>query len=298
MFPLYPLLIRVGSLVFPSKLLVGLVISLVSMTAGLYILDRLVRAGFDEQTARATVLLVAFFPVANSCRLSTHYTESVYLIFSVRALYAARRDRWALAGILGGLAAATRSAGIILVVPLVLMYPYGPRASQPSSPTTRWWRPRYRVTPSAAWLAVVPLGLVAYLAYLGIAHGQPFATFTAQHYWGRSFADPFGAVWRLLVALPADVRNVLSGTGVPVGPGDPLTWSAHNLIDLGFVLFAIVGLVGAWRRVLGWALLLGRRSRLRPAAIAAYQHGAAEDPGWHGKRSGRTRFFAGRLVYM
>lgn len=304
MFPLYPLLISIGTLVLRSELVVGLAVSLAAMTTALYILDRLVRADFDEQIARTAVLLTALFPVAFF--FSAVYTESLYLLVSVGALYAARRDRWAIAGALGALATATRSAGILLAVPLVLMYLYGPRTSLRAASTAGWWRPRYRVTGSAVWLALVPVGLLAYMAYLGVAHGQPFAAFHAEHYWGRSFAGPFGGAWKAIVALPADVRHVLSGTGVRVGPGDPLTWSAHDLIDLGFALFAIVGLVGAWRRVpfayfayaavllaqamsypvsheplgsisryvmvifpvfIGWALLLRRRPRVRVAVL-------------------------------
>ena len=302
MFPLYPLLIRIGTLVLGSELVVGLAVSLAAMTAALYILDRLVRADFDAQTARTTVLLTALFPVAFF--FSAVYTESLYLLLSVGALYAARRDRWAVAGLLGALASATRSAGILLAVPLVLMYLYGPRPS--SGAVTSWWRPRYRVTLSAAWLALVPLGLLGYMAYLGVAHGQPFAAFGAEHYWGRSFAAPFGGAWKAIVALPADVRHVLTGTGVKVGPGDPLSWSAHDLIDIPFAVFAIVGLLAAWRRVpfayfayaaallaqamsypvsheplgsisryvmvifplfIGWALLLRSRPRLRIAVL-------------------------------
>lgn len=304
MFPLYPLLIRIGTLVLGSELVVGLAVSLAAMTAALYILDRLVRADFDAHTARTTVLLTALFPVAFF--FSAVYTESLYLLLSVGALYAARRDRWAVAGLLGALASATRSAGILLAVPLVLMYLYGPRTSLGAASAAAWWRPRYRVTPSAAWLALVPLGLLGYMAYLGVAHGQPFAAFHAEHDWGRSFAAPFGGAWKAIVALPADVRHVLTGTGVRVGPGDPLSWSAHDLIDIPFGVFAIVGLVAAWRRVpfayfayaaallaqamsypvshealgsisryvmvifplfIGWALLLRSRPRLRIAIL-------------------------------
>jgi hypothetical protein len=41
----------------------------------------------------------------------------------------------------------------------------------------------------------------------------------------------------------------LTGTGMRVGPGDPITWNAHDLIDLGFVAFAVIGTIAAWRRV-------------------------------------------------
>jgi hypothetical protein len=247
MFPLYPLLIHLGSMVVRSELIVGLAISLASITAALSILYRLVTLDLDEKTARTTVLLIAFFPVAFF--FSAVYTESLYLLLSIGAIYAARLDRWAWAGLLGGLAAATRSAGILVVVPLVLIYLYGPRPTPSSTPTRRWWRPQHRITPNAAWLAVIPAGLVAYLVYLGIAHHAPFAPFAAEHYWGRYFAGPFGGVAHALTALPDDVRRLITGKGLIVGPGDPLTWSAHDLIDLGFLAFAVVGLLGAWRRV-------------------------------------------------
>jgi hypothetical protein len=248
MFPLYPLLIRAGSLVFYSELLVGLAISLVSMIVGLHLLDRLVRLDFDEAAARTTVLLIAFFPAAFF--FSSVYTESLYLLVSVGAVYAARRERWALAGACGGLAAATRSEGILLLVPLVLIYFYGPRARPAERLAARWWEPRYSARPSVGWLALVPAGLASFLAYLGIAHGQPFATYHAQEfYWGHQFAGPFGGVARAIIGVPDDVRHVLAGTGRIVAPGDPISWRAHDLIDLGFLAFAIVGAIGAWRRV-------------------------------------------------
>lgn len=248
MFPLYPLLIRTGALVFHSELLVGLAISLVSMTIALHLLERLVRLDFTEATARTTVLLVAFFPVAFF--LSAAYTESLYLLVSVGAVYAARRERWAVAGVCGGLAAATRSDGILVLVPLALIYLYGPRAHALLPGTSTWWKPRYPIRPSVAWLALVPVGLLTYLAYLGIAHGQAFATYYAQkHYWHHQFAGPFGGVVQAIVGVPDDVRRVLTGTGMHVGPGDPITWNAHDLIDLGFVAFAAIGTIAAWRRV-------------------------------------------------
>jgi hypothetical protein len=113
-----------------------------------------------------------------------------------------------------------------------------------------WWKPRYPVRPSIASLALVPAGLTAYLAYLGIAHGQPFATFYAERvYWSHQFAGPFGGVVRTLIDAPDDIRRTLTGTGPMVGPGDPISWSTHDLIDLAFVIFPIAGTIAAWRRV-------------------------------------------------
>ena len=207
LFPLYPLLIRIGSVIFHSELLVGLGISLVSMAVALSLLQCLPAPDFDEATARRTVLLIAFFPVAFF--LSTVYTESLYLLVSVGAVYAARQERWAWAGLFGGLAAVTRSDGILIIVPLVLIYFYGPRGRLGDGGMSRSWKPSYSVRPSIVWLAFVPAGLAAYLAYLGIAHGQPLATYYAQqHYWHHQFAGPFGAVVTAIIGAPGDVRRV------------------------------------------------------------------------------------------
>ena len=60
----------------------------------------------------------------------------------------------------------TRSAGVLLVVPLVLLYLYGPRGDRPGRALARGWRPRYPVRADLAWVALVPVGLAAFLAYL------------------------------------------------------------------------------------------------------------------------------------
>jgi hypothetical protein len=116
--------------------------------------------------------------------------------------------------------------------------------------TSAWWRPRFPVTRSIAWLALVPAGLAAYLGYLAIAHGAPLAPYRAATLdWGHTFAGPFGAVVRTFEALPGDVRGLLAGHTRAVGPGDPISWNARDLIDLGFLAVAVAALAAAWRRV-------------------------------------------------
>jgi hypothetical protein len=248
MFPLYPLLIRYGAAALGSELIAGLGISLVSAGAAFYFLHRLVTLDFGERVARTTILLLAFFPV--SLFFSAVYTESLFLLLSVGAIYAARLDRWAWAGVLAGFASATKSIGVLLAVPLLVMFLYGPRTVTSDLTPRGWWRPRYRVTPTIAWLALAPAGLIAFLTYLGIAHGQPFATFTAQETsWGHYFAGPFGALVHVATALPHDVYSVIAGSGHMVGTGDPISWNAHELIDLGFLVLALAGVVIAWRRL-------------------------------------------------
>jgi hypothetical protein len=244
-------------------LLVGLLISIVSFVAGLYLLYMLARLDMSEDAARATVYLIAFFPTA--LFFSAVYTESLFMVLSVGAFYAARRERWAVASLLGGLAAASRPNGVLIVLPLVFLYFYGPRKVPEgwvralrsrlqgglslstlrggSTPMERW------SSRSALWLLLIPLGLLTYLAYLGISHGAPLAPFQVQAFWGREFAGPFGAVWHLLAALPHDAHRIVSGNPARVDPFDPISWTTHDLIDFGFLLFSAAGLAWAWRRV-------------------------------------------------
>jgi phage shock protein PspC (stress-responsive transcriptional regulator) len=247
-FPLYPLLVSAVALIVGSPLIAGLAVSLAAMFVGLTVLHRLALLDLDEPAARLTVVLLAVFPA--SLFLSAVYTESLFLMLSLSAVYAARRERWALAGLCGGLAAATRSNGVLVLLPLVLLYLYGPRGADPIRATGRWWQLRFRVAPSAAWLALVPAGLLAYMGYLAAAHGAPFAPFqAAQTYWGHWFAGPFGAVAVALGKLPGDVHALMTGSVRSVGPGDPLNWQSHDLIDLGFVAVAIAAVAVSWRRV-------------------------------------------------
>ena len=103
---------------------------------------------------------------------------------------AARSGRWAWAGALGGLAALTRNSGVLLLVPLVLLFLYG-RGTQRDRRRAPRWR-RATACAAALWLALVPLGLALYLAWRAIALGDAFAPFHAQALWLRHF-EPLGA---------------------------------------------------------------------------------------------------------
>ncbi len=186
-FPLYPLLIHVVGFVTRSDLVAGVLISLVAFAVRLGLLYRLVRLDFSEEIAEMTVMLLAFCPM--SFFFSAVYTESLFLALSVGSIYAARRERWLSAGVLGGLAAISRNGGIALILPVGVIYLYGPRTTEHARPT-RWAReqlsglrlllPRYRLRPDAVWLLLIPAGLGVYLAYLGIEYGHALAPFNAE----------------------------------------------------------------------------------------------------------------------
>src|SRR5205085_6241939 len=138
-FPVYPLLVGgAGGFADNGVALIGAtVISLVALAIGLRLLHRLTAIELGAPVADATVLLLAFAPVAFF--FSAPYTESVFLLASVGAFLAARRGRWALAGLAAAVASGTRSAGALLLLPLLILYLFGPRADREGAPRRPGW---------------------------------------------------------------------------------------------------------------------------------------------------------------
>lgn len=248
-YPLYPLLVGLGARLSDNAIIAGSAISIGATIAALTLLHRLARLDVDRPAARMTVLLVAVFPA--SLFLSAAYPTSLFLLLTIAAVYAARRERWPLAGLCGGLAAATSSDGILLIVVLGLMYLYGPRGRAPlRDRACTWWRPRFPIGREIAWLALVPAGLAAYLGYLLLAHGDPLVPFRAANQdWGHSFGPPLASIVKAIGSVPVDLRAVLDRTTTPIGPGDPISWQSRNLIDVAFLGLAVAALVVGWTRV-------------------------------------------------
>jgi hypothetical protein len=254
-FPLYPLMVRAVGFVVRSDLIAGVLISLVCFWVALVLLYRLVALELDADRARACVMLIAFFPMAYY--FSAVYTESLFLALSVGCVYAARTGRWAQAGVLGALAAASRNTGVLLLVPIVLLYLYGPREDRlppgPRGGMLERLRPIYPVGPSLAWALLVPVGLGAYLLYLALASGHGLTPFTQERYWYHHFAGPFGGVWNGAVAAWDGLRQLLHGPPPPTyfkqAGGDPLTVAGQNLMLFGFLVMGVVAFVGVLRRL-------------------------------------------------
>src|SRR3954452_1538502 len=191
-FPLYPLLVRAGGWVTGSPVVAGALISTACLVVALAAVHELTRLELGSPAGLWTVTALALSPV--SFFFSAVYSESLFLALSAGTLLAARRGRWWWAGALGALAAATRSAGIVLLVPLVLM---------------AWSaRPRAR---DALGLALVPAGLLGFMGAMALGGEGAMAPFHVQDVWFREWAGPFGGVPDAVVAACDGARQLLSG---------------------------------------------------------------------------------------
>lgn len=234
-YPVYPLAARALGWVLGSSLVGGIVVSLGSLLAALYLLERLAARELGADNGRRTMLLLAFFPT--SVFLSAVYTEGLFLALGIGALYAARSGRWAWASAAAGLATITRPTGLLLIVPLALLYLYGPRDDRSEPSRAAGWRPRHRLRPDALWLLAIPAALGAYLVYLSQKFGDPFVVLAQGSAWHQTFTLPFVSVWHAAKLAGSGALEVLHGR------------PPNDVFEFGAFLFACVGTIGALRRL-------------------------------------------------
>jgi hypothetical protein len=269
-FPLYPLGLRTITWFGLPPVLAGVLLSLAAFAFALYGIHRLTTLELTRtaastlardrvaDAARLAVLLTAFAPMAFF--FSAVYSESLYLALSVGLFWSARHGRWAWVGVLGALAGATRSTGLVLVLPALVIYLYGPREDRPPergtgrAPTLRArLRPRYRLRGDVLWLCLLPAGVVLYGAYLALEGGDPLAPLHAQEVWSRHFAGLYVGVWDGLKAAFEGARQLLSfqrqHVYFPTGADSPFVSAGHNLMLFAFLAAAIPAVLGVVRRL-------------------------------------------------
>lgn len=181
-FPLYPLLVRGLSPVLGGHpLAAALVVSNLAFFGSLVTLYFLTASEWNERVARRAVLLLAVFPTAYF--FLAPYSESPYLFLALLAFWGARRGRWEVAGIAGGLAAGTRSIGIVIVPALL------------AEAIHQWREGRTKLARPVLWSLGAALGLVAYLAFWRVRAGDWLAPLHQQANWQREFSLPWVTTW-------------------------------------------------------------------------------------------------------
>jgi Mannosyltransferase (PIG-V) len=219
-FPVYPLVARMfRPLVGGSVLGASLVVSHLAAFGALVLLYRLISAEQDRGTARKAVLFVAVSPVAFF--LFAPYTESLFLLLAVLTFWAARRQRWWLAGLAGALASGTRSAGVLLALPVAIEALRALRAGG--------WR---RGLPGLSSAALVPAGLLAYMGYWWVRRADALLPLRVQaDGWGH---EPWWP-WRTMLEGYRQATERIAE--YPHG-----YWQADFLIVVGALVLVVVAL--------------------------------------------------------
>jgi len=232
-FPLYPALVHALAWATGSILVAGVLLSLASAAVAAAILAELARPLLGRDGARDTVLYLALYPVAFVfCAV---YSDALFLALAAGAFLAAQRGQSLLAGILGGLATATRLVGLALLPALALLLARGGAGRRERA---------LRLLP----LLLLPAAVGLYALHLDRELGDAWAFTSAQAGWERSLS-PLGPLGGLVDAVQAAGRGARVLATLPYEPGHEHRVALWNLSHLG--LLAAVGWLTwvAWRRL-------------------------------------------------
>ena len=233
-FPMYPSVVRAVSFWDGSgaaAVIAAELTSLACLFCALFLLHRLVLLDAGRNVARATVMLLAFFPT--SFVFSAPYTEGLFLLLTVGALYAARTGRWWVAGLAGAAASATRNTGVLLLAPLALI-------ALETKASLR------RVLPA---LALVPLGLAAFAWHLDRLTGDPLAWMSPDTGPGaqRELVGPLAGFWRAVSGAGEAAWDFVRFGADPYG-------LQHEVLPLLMLLGCLVAAAWlAWQRRFAYA---------------------------------------------
>jgi Gpi18-like mannosyltransferase len=219
-FPLFPWIARLVNLVFGDAVLSAFFVSTLASLFAARLLYRLAALDEGEERARDAVFFLAVFPT--SYFLHIGYTESLFLALSLGSFFAARRGKWAVAGIVGALAALSRVNGALLVPALAL---------------EAWsdYRRTRRFDPRWLWILFIGTGTLVYLALNKKVAGSYFAFQVYQRdVWNRRLAMPWVSIhdaWLSVWERPP-FESIMVG------------WQ-----ELLFTLIAIAVVIWSWLRL-------------------------------------------------
>ena len=223
-FPAYPMAIRLFAPLFGREALwTGVLVSIVAFYFALAYLLRLARSelGNDEHATTA-VMLIATYPFA--VFFSAAYTESLFLLTLVGAVYHFRKDQLWRSAFWGFVCGLTRPPGCFLSVVLGLMALRSAFAQNATA--NRALLVRRLLAASAPGL-----GMLAFSAYIYGLTGHPFQWTVQNAAWGR--------VYKGLGEIVTDRAAFIADNGL-------YSYVSTQTIDLFYSLAVILCLAAVW----------------------------------------------------
>lgn len=256
-FPMYPLTIKtIMPFVGNNSIFAGVLVSNIAFLFTLIVFYKLVVLEYDDRnTAQRAVTYFAIFPTAFF--FSAMYSESLFLFFTITAVYLARKKLWVWAAFMGLLASATRVVGVltwgIVMWEWLRVHGWTLETIHRRHTWQNLWQGVKQDWMHLIIVAVIPLGLFSYMLFLQMTFKDPFAFSTVQSAWGRENIGPLSVVIRDTAALFTE--------GVT-------TQNMSRLLNLSTLIFFIALTPIVWRRLgAGYAIYL-LLSLLIPATSA------------------------------
>jgi hypothetical protein len=250
-FPGYPLVVRaladVGHLPIWGA---QLVISLVAGAVATLLIARVVSVATNADTGWSTAISWQLLPQAYLLCLG--YSEGLFTAFAALALLFALRRRWVWAGGAAAVSSFIHPTGLVFVLvgAVALVQAYRSRRSLAPWP----------------FLALAPVGALAYFAYLDRHTGHPSAWLTAEQnhlgtatgahvdfgvsaakFVGKSVLEPTAHPWFDLVTLTMGLAVVLLIIGIRMRLPVPMLVYSGGIVVVG--LMSGIGTLGSFPRM-------------------------------------------------
>jgi Gpi18-like mannosyltransferase len=225
-FPLFPLVDGIVShtLNLPVEISGSIVSTLLALIA-CYLLYRLtLRETDDEDTAHRSIVYFLAFPAAYYMAIG--YSEALYVVCALAAFTFAREGKWGWCFVAGFFAGLTRLHGALLIVPIGFEYLRQHR-----------WSWRSILSTKVFSIFAAPIGVLAFMSYLGLTFGKPLAYFEIQTLFFKGIrSDAFPTFPGTTFA------NYLHGllTGVP---------STESVAVMGAMILLIILTIEVWARL-------------------------------------------------
>ena len=272
-FPAFPLLIRVVG--YPlgafgpglprdrriARLLWGgVLISLVAFAWAAVYLWRLARDTIGEPHAVNAVALFAAYPFA--VFFSAPYTESLFLLGAVAAIYHFRRQELVHAAAWGLLVGLTRPNGCFLTIVLACLMIERLRSVRPLGSLEITTSQNHQISTSLLVAAAPGIGMLIYSAYVHHLTGSWFGWARLHEAWGRSYeglapvARAYGRITGqglldVIEGVPYDTLNTLGLIFALV-----MLWPVIRKVGVAYAAFVLVNIVPPM--LAGGVLSMGR----------------------------------------
>lgn len=253
-FPAFPILARILTFSGISPIMACLILGNLAMLLLSFMWFHFLSYNFSRQQAFRGVLLLITFPTA--FYLGAVYSESIFMLLSIGAFYAAGKKRWLITGALVALATATKVVGIVLVPALLLEIYLQTNKVETLADLWQIWK-RKDVWPTIiktlknkreiALVLLGSLGLLGYMLYLQLNFGDPLYFFHVQNEFGGFRSESLvmypQVVWRSIKILATNAldwryltyfQEALAGIGGMIA----LLWALKS-VRLSWVIYSL-----------------------------------------------------------
>jgi hypothetical protein len=222
-YPVYPYLARWFDYIAPGGIVQALLgVNVVLSIAAVVLVGLLARDLYGTAIAQRSMVLFALFP--GSVVLSWSYAEAALIVCAAACLLFLQRERWVLAGVAAAIGTATRPNGLAILAACVV-------AAAIAIYKRRQWG-------SLISVAIAPLGVLAYHAYLRVHTGEWGA-------WNRAQREAWNEGWSWGATAIRFTWRFLEN---PLGTAYGATYlhTAIALALLGFGLFCSIRVRLPW----------------------------------------------------